>query len=81
MNNAPLTERVTLTLDKLPAVICENCQGEIFTDGVMLRELSPLITGERDTKLAPIPVFICANCKEVHQKYLPEGLRKKKLVV
>lgn len=77
--NQPPTARVNVTLDQLTPVICESCQGEVFIEGVMLREVSPLISGERETKLAPIPVFICNNCKEVVQRFLPEGLRKKKL--
>lgn len=82
MENQPkIQQRVNITIDQLTPVICEACKGEVFNEGVMLREVSPLISGEREPKLAPIPVFICLNCKEVLQKTLPEALRKKKLVV
>jgi hypothetical protein len=81
MENQPkIQNRVNITIDQLPAVICDECKQEVFTEGVMLREVSPLISGERDSKLAPIPVFICKACGAVLQKTLPEALRKPKIV-
>lgn len=81
-NNQPLLPgKMNLTIDQLTPVACQNCQGEVFNEGFFLRELSPLITGERETKLAPIPVFVCIHCKEILQKYLPDGLKKKKIVI
>jgi hypothetical protein len=81
-NIQPIQQRqqITITPDQLTPVVCENCGGEHFTEGVMLREVSPLISGSPEPKLAPIPIFICLNCKEVLQKTLHESLRKKKLV-
>jgi hypothetical protein len=76
-----LPSTIRLTPDQLTPVVCESCGGEVFYEGVMLREVSPLLSGERDVKLAPIPVFICLNCKEVVQKYVPPALRKPKIAV
>ena len=81
MNEAKTPGRLNITLDQLPAAKCEQCGGEVFMEGVMLREISPIISGERETKLAPIPVFICSNCRTTLEKYLPKELRKKNLVV
>ena len=73
--------RVTITPDQLIPVICESCKGEIFTQGFMLRELPALLSPTGESKLAPVPVFICLNCKEVLQTALPEALKKKKIVL
>jgi hypothetical protein len=72
--------QVRLTPDKLTPIVCESCKGEYFTEGLMLREVSPLLTQDGQPKMAPIPVFICLNCKEVLQKTIPEALRTKKII-
>ena len=79
MNEQNIPQKVNIAWDQLHEVICESCKGEVFTEGVMLREVSTLITGASEPQLAPIPVFICLNCKEVLQKYLPPKFRKPKI--
>lgn len=70
-----MNEKLNITVDQLTSVVCEKCKGEVFTEGVILRELSALLSKDGNPKLAPVPVFICSGCKEVLWKYVPEKLR------
>ena len=57
-------------------VVCPKCGGKVFNQGLMLRKVSPLLTGTGQPGLIPIPVFECVNCHEILSEYLPEGLNK-----
>ena len=56
-------------------VVCEKCGGEIFEQGLILREVSPLMTGTGQPGIIPVPVFLCAKCGHVNSKFLPEELK------
>ena len=67
---------MNITLDKTAAVVCDECSGEVFTDGVMLRKASRFITGTSQDAMVPIPVFACSKCGHVNEEFLPMQLRK-----
>ena len=69
---------MNITLDKTAAVVCDECSGEVFTDGVMLRKASRFITGTAQDALVPIQVFSCAKCGHVNEEFLPLQLRSNK---
>jgi hypothetical protein len=66
---------LNITLDKTTAVICSGCEGEVFTDSVMLRKASRFITGTAQDALIPIQVFSCVKCGHVNEEFLPSQLR------
>lgn len=56
-------------------VVCPKCGCNVFNQGLMLRKVSPLLTGTGQPGLVPISVFECANCHEVLKEYLPTELQ------
>jgi uncharacterized Zn finger protein len=68
---------MNITLDKTSGVSCDECSGEVFTDGVMLRKASRFITGTSQDALIPIQVFSCVKCGHVNEEFLPSQLRNK----
>jgi len=68
---------MNITLDKTSGVACDECSGEVFTDGVMLRKASRFITGTTQDALIPIQVFTCVKCGHVNEEFLPSQLRNK----
>lgn len=68
---------MNITLDKTTAVICDECSGETFTDGVMLRKASRFVTGTAQDALIPIQIFMCTKCGCVNDEFLPTQLRNK----
>jgi uncharacterized Zn finger protein len=68
---------MNITLDKTAAVVCDECSGEVFTDGVMLRKASRFITGTAQDAIIPIQVFSCIKCGHVNEEFLPSQLKNK----
>ena len=56
MNNTP---KLNVSLDKTIPIVCEECEGQVFTEGVVLRKVSRFLTGQPQDGLIPIPVFAC----------------------
>ena len=73
MNNTP---KLNVSLDKTIAITCEECGGQVFTEGVMLRKVSRFLTGNAVDGLVPIPVFACTSCQHVNVEFLPAELKK-----
>jgi uncharacterized Zn finger protein len=74
-----LQPKLNISLDKTSPIVCDKCAGQVFTEGVMLRKVSRLLTGTAQDALTPIPVFACHNCGYVNDEFLPSMLRKKKI--
>ena len=68
------------SLQDTTAVKCDKCGGEIFENGVILREVSALMTGTGQTGIVPIPVFICSKCGHVNDQFIPQDLKKNGIV-
>ena len=65
-----------IRLEDTKAVKCDVCGCEVFDQGVMLREVSSLLTGTGQPGIIPIPVFICSKCGHVNNQFLPQELQK-----
>jgi hypothetical protein len=74
MNNTP---KLNVSLDKTVPIVCEECEGQVFTEGVVLRKVSRFLTGQPQDGLIPIPVFACNKCQHVNEEFLPKELQKK----
>ena len=68
-------QQVNISLDKTIGISCNECKGEVFQEGVMLRKASRFLTGTAQDALVPIQVFVCAKCGNVNNEFLPLQLR------
>jgi uncharacterized Zn finger protein len=71
-----MEQKLNISLDKTTALKCDECQGEVFVEGVLLRKASRFLTGTAQDSLVPIPVFSCSKCGHVNEEFLPQMLRK-----
>lgn len=71
---------VNITPKDLKTLSCESCQGEVFAEGIIIKTVSSLLTGNGKEGMLPIPAFYCVKCQTVVEKYLPEDMRTTKLV-
>ena len=62
-------------LDQTTAVKCEKCGCETFIEAVMLRKVSPILTGTGQPGIIPIPTFVCVKCSHVNTEMLPKELQ------
>jgi DNA-directed RNA polymerase subunit RPC12/RpoP len=72
-----MEQQLNISLDKTTGVVCEECNNQVFREGVMLRKASRFLTGTTQDALVPIQVFSCAKCGYVNEEFLPLQLRNK----
>jgi uncharacterized Zn finger protein len=63
---------MNVALKDTTPILCEECQGEVFQEGVLLRRVSRFMTGTSQDALMPIPVFACSSCGHVNEDFLPK---------
>ena len=67
--------RLNVSLDKTTPMTCDECQNQVFQEGVMLRKASKFLTGTAQDAVVPIPVFACSKCGHVNNEFLPKELQ------
>ncbi len=60
-----------------PNVVCPNCGSKLFTEAVVLKKLSPIISPTGKEELYPIPVYVCVKCQTVPEEYLAKHNAKR----
>lgn len=63
--------QMKLGIQDTEEIRCEKCGHNVFEEGVMLRRVSALITGQGKPGVVPIPTFQCASCGHVNKEFLP----------
>ena len=72
--------QINLSLKNTEEVKCP-CGCNTFAEGLMLRKVSRIVTGEARDGVMPIQCFYCVKCNEALEEFLPEELRKPKLTI
>jgi len=70
--------KLNVTLDKTTPLNCDECGGQVFTEGLIIRKASKFLTGTSQDSIIPIPTFTCAKCGHVNQEFLPKELQTQK---
>lgn len=68
--------QLNISLDKTTAASCDECQNEVFQEGLLLRKASRFLTGTSQDAIIPIPVFICSKCGYMNDEFLPKQLKQ-----
>lgn len=53
-----------------PNVVCPKCGSKLFTEAVVLKKLSPIVSPTNKEELYPIPVYVCAKCQTIPDEYM-----------
>jgi hypothetical protein len=69
---------INISLDKTTSVSCNNCNGRLFNEGIILQKVSKFISGTSQDALIPINVMYCVACKKVLEETLPIQLKNQK---
>lgn len=65
-------------LSKTTAWLCDQCGGEVFNAGLLLRKVSRFISGDAKDGLAPVQTFYCVKCGHVNDDFYPPEINKAK---
>lgn len=75
MENTIQMTQPKIGLEQTTAIVCEKCGCTTFTEAVMLRKVSSLLTGTGQPGIIPIPTFICTRCGGINKDMLPKELQ------
>lgn len=64
-----------INLAETTAITCPKCGCQVFDQGLLLRKVSPVLTGTGQPGLVPVTVFACQRCQTVLEDFLPEELK------
>ena len=51
---------------------CESCTNHTFTEVVLIKKFSALVSPTGQEIMAPMPVFACNACGHVNKEFLPK---------
>jgi hypothetical protein len=66
-----------LSIKDTSEVVCDTCKGNVFNQGMFLRKVSSLLTGQPKDSYLPIDAFYCVKCHTVNDCFIPEELKNK----
>ena len=69
------TPKLNVSLNKTVAFECDECQNQVFIQGVLLRKASKFLTGTAQDAVVPIPIFACSKCGAVNREFIPKELQ------
>lgn len=67
---------INIDLNETLPIICNDCGHEFFTQALMIRKVSGILTGTGQPSYIPIPVFKCSKCGHVNEEFLPKESRR-----
>ena len=73
--NTPPATQPRVTMKDTSEVKCDECGNTAFTEAVMMRKVSRLLTGAPKDSYVPIPVFLCSACGHLNDEFLPAELK------
>lgn len=71
-----MQQNLNVPLNQTTPIVCKNCAGEIFTEGLLMRKASRLLTGTSQDALVPIPIMYCIKCHTIAEETLPIQLKQ-----
>jgi hypothetical protein len=70
MNNNQ-QNNIRVNLDDASDVICEKCENNYFSQVVMIKKISALVSPTGQEAMVPVQLFQCNKCGHVNQEFLP----------
>ena len=63
--------QVKVALKDTSDVTCEKCDHKLFTQLMMFKNLSAVMSPTGEESLIPIQVFACNDCGHVNEQFIP----------
>jgi hypothetical protein len=71
MKNQPPTQQLNVDLSQAQDINCENCGNYTFSEVVLMKRLSALLSPTGKDAIIPIPTFACNACGFINNQFLP----------
>lgn len=63
--------QVKVALKDTTDVVCESCDHKLFTQLMMFKKLSAIMSPTGEESLIPVQVFACNSCGHVNDQFMP----------
>lgn len=64
-----------ITLSQTASVKCDECANTTFTEAVIIRKASRILTGAQKDSYIPIPVYLCSACGGLNEEFIPAEVK------
>ena len=71
----PPVQQPKIDITKSKAMVCEHCGYDVFIPGTKFRTISKIAAGTPQDVVIPIEVYLCGECGEAHEGFLPQELK------
>ncbi len=68
--------KINVNVKDTTPIECDECKGQVFVEGLMLRKLSKFLAGTEQDAVIPIQVFACQKCGHVNNQFLPAEIKE-----
>ena len=65
--------QVKVNMNDTEDLVCENCGHKYFTQLMMFKKLSAVMSPSGEESLIPIQVFACNDCGHVNEQFIPKA--------
>ena len=63
-----------------PFVVCPECGGRTFSEKLMFKKISGLMTGTGQDQVVNIPALVCDGCGKVPKMFDPKGIMPEDMI-
>ena len=71
-----MQQNLNVDFNQTTPVLCEECGSPYFRQTLVIRQVSGILTGQREPSFVPIPVFSCDKCGHVNEAFQPKEGKK-----
>lgn len=68
-------QQINVDLSNAQDITCENCGNYTFSEVLLMKKLSALISPTGKEAIVPIPTFACNACGYINKQFLPASMR------
>lgn len=68
-------QQIALKLEDSAGYHCDSCGGVFFTEALMIRKWSKILTGTPEDYIQPVPCFRCSDCGTPLKAFFPKGMK------
>lgn len=58
-----------IDITKTTAVVCSECENDVFMPMMKFRRMSKLINGSDKDSYIPVEVFVCSSCGNINKEF------------
>jgi len=80
MNPNQQQTQVNVNPDDLVDVVCEKCEGQVFTPAFLFKKISAVLSPNGKESMIPLNIFKCDACGHINKEFIPNNKEGNKIL-